>query len=104
MLNSIIEFLTANPLFGYPILVLVMSVVTFLTYGWDKYQAKNNGWRVSEKQLHTMAFLGGWPGAMLGQNYFRHKTQKTEFKFMNWAAIALHVCLIGAYIYSKLSG
>ena len=104
MLNSIIEFLSANPLLGYPILLLVMSVATFLTYGWDKHQARNNGWRISEKQLHTMAFLGGWPGAMIGQNYFRHKTQKTQFKIMTWAALALHLFLIGAYIYTQVFG
>jgi len=81
-----------------------MSAATFLTYGWDKFQAKNNGWRISEKQLHTMSFLGGFPGAILGQNYFRHKTQKKEFKIVNWLAAALHLFLMGAYIYSKVTG
>ena len=103
MFNSIIEFLTAHLIFGYPVLLILMSLATFLTYAWDKRQAKVKGWRVSEKQLHTMAFLGGWPGAMFGQSYFRHKTQKSEFKIVTWAAVALHVVLIGAYLYSKIS-
>ena len=80
--RAVLDFLTANPMIGYPVLVCVMSVVAFLLYGWDKRQAKNDGWRVPEKRLHVLAFLGGWPGAMFGQNYFRHKTQKSEFKVL----------------------
>lgn len=103
-LDGIVNYLTANPLLGYPLLVVVMSVAAFLMYGWDKRQAKTDGWRVPEKRLHTLAFLGGWPGAMLGQNYFRHKTQKSGFKIMTWAAGALHVVLVLAYFYSRLAG
>ena len=99
--RAILDFLTANPILGYPILVLVMSVAAFLMYGWDKRQAKTDGWRVPEKRLHVLSLLGGWPGAMLGQNYFRHKTQKTEFKVLTWLAAGLHVALIGWYLYSK---
>ena len=102
--KSVIDFLTANPVLGYPVLVVVMSVVAFLMYGWDKRQAKTKGWRVSEKQLHTLAFLGGWPGAMLGRTYFRHKTQKNEFKIMTWLAAGLHVALVVWYFYSLLAG
>lgn len=102
--DSIIKFLTANPVLGYPILVGVASLATFLMYGWDKRQAKNNGWRVPEKQLHGLAFLGGWPGAMLGQNFFRHKTQKIEFKIMTWLAAGLHVILVSWYLYSRFIG
>ena len=80
-----------------------MSSITFLMYGWDKRQAKTDGWRVPEKRLHALAFLGGWPGAMLGQNYFRHKTQKTEFKVMTWLAAGVHAVLIGWYLYSEFT-
>ena len=99
-LNWAVGILIAHPIVGYPILLLVMSVLAFLAYGWDKRQARNNGWRVPEKQLHVLAFLGGWPGAMVGRNYFRHKTQKLEFTIMIWAAVALHVVVIGGYLYS----
>ena len=102
--KSVIDFLSANPVLGYPVLVVVMSVVAFLMYGWDKRQAKTKGWRVPEKQLHTLAFLGGWPGAMLGRTYFRHKTQKTEFKIMTWLAAGLHAALIVWYLYSRITG
>ena len=95
-----ISMLTENPVVGYIVVLCCMSLVTFVAYGWDKRQAQNNGWRVSKKQLHTLALLGGWPGAMIGQNFFRHKTQQMEFKVMTWVAAALHVFLVGAYLYS----
>ena len=102
--KSVIDFLTANPVLGYPVWVMVMSVIAFLMYGWDKRQAKTDGWRVPEKRLHALAFLGGWPGAMFGQIYFRHKTQKNEFKIMTWLAAGLHVALIVWYFYSWIAG
>ncbi len=102
--NSIVDFITSNPVLGYPIWVVGISVVAFLFYGWDKHQAKNDGWRVPEKRLHALAFLGGWPGAMLGQQFFRHKTQKTDFKIANWLAAGLHAALVVWYLYSRLTG
>ncbi|KAF2467410.1 DUF1294-domain-containing protein [Lindgomyces ingoldianus] len=62
----------------------VMSVATFLLYGYDKMQARNLEWRVKEATLHTMALLGGWPGALVGQLYFQHKTKKTSFQLVFW--------------------
>ena len=79
----------------YITLVVVVSLVTFGLYGWDKRQSKNDGWRVPEFRLHVLAFLGGWPGAMFGQEIFRHKTQKLNFKFTTWLAAALHVIGFG---------
>lgn len=102
LIDWILESVGANPVVGYVVLLVVMSLLTFAFYGWDKYQAKNDGWRVPEKRLFILSFLGGWPGAMVGQNFFRHKTQKLEFKIVNWLAAALHVVLVGWYIYSLL--
>ena len=103
LFDDVFNFLTANPILGYPVLVVVTSVAAFLMYGWDKRQAKTDGWRVPEKRLHLLAFLGGWPGAILGQSFFRHKTQKGGFRLMTWAAAALHVVLVLAYLYSKFT-
>ncbi len=85
----------------YLALVVVVSLVTFGLYGWDKRQAKKDGWRVPEFRLHVLAFLGGWPGAMFGQDFFRHKTQKLNFKLITWLAAALHVIGFG-YVAFKI--
>ncbi|ENK7444911.1 DUF1294 domain-containing protein, partial [Salmonella enterica] len=36
--------------------------------------------RVPESTLLVFGVVGGWPGAIVGQQLFRHKTQKQPFK------------------------
>lgn len=79
--------------------VLVMSVGCFVAYGWDKRSAAKAGRRVPEKWLHTLAFLGGWPGALLGQRHFRHKTKKLSFLVVFWCVVVLHISIVGAAAY-----
>jgi uncharacterized membrane protein YsdA (DUF1294 family) len=50
--------------------------------------------------LHLLAFLGGWPGALLGQRQFRHKTKKVSFLIAFWVVVVLHVGVAGAVAYS----
>ena len=82
--------------------VVVLSFISFALYGWDKRQAKNNGWRVAEKNLHVLSLLGGWPGAIFGQKYFRHKTQKQSFRGMFWLTVVVHVCAVIYVLYKGL--
>jgi uncharacterized membrane protein YsdA (DUF1294 family) len=84
---------------GYLIVVALMSLVCFITYGLDKRQAIKGGRRVSERTLHLMAFLGGWPGALMGQRQFRHKTQKVPFRIVFWMVVVLHIGIVGAVAY-----
>lgn len=85
---------------AYGIVVVVMSLVCFLAYGLDKRRASNGGRRVSERTLHLLAFLGGWPGAWLGQRQFRHKTQKVTFRLVFWMVVILHLGIVGAVAYA----
>ncbi|MFI4862347.1 MAG: DUF1294 domain-containing protein [Phycisphaerales bacterium JB063] len=73
--------------------MLGMSAVSLSLYAWDKRRAAKNGWRVPEKRLHIAALLGGWPGALLGQKWLRHKTQKRSFRFVFWITTALHILI-----------
>ncbi|PHS06013.1 MAG: cold-shock protein [Blastopirellula sp.] len=87
-------------LLGYLTLVAVLSLITFVMYGYDKRQAKNDGSRISEKNLHLYSFFGGWPGALAGQKFFRHKTQKTSFQIVFWVLLLVHVSIVlGTVIY-----
>ena len=79
--------------------LFALSLVTFVSYGWDKRQARLNRWRVPEKNLHWMTWLGGWPGAWAGQQWFRHKTQKPLFVWSVRLAALLHVALVGGWVY-----
>ena len=75
-----------------------MSFVTFLAYGWDKFKAQRDGWRTPEKTLHMLAALGGWPGAIAGQRYFRHKTQKQRFLLVTYSIATLHVIAVCCFL------
>ncbi|MEM8670988.1 MAG: DUF1294 domain-containing protein [Planctomycetota bacterium] len=90
---------------AYVAAVLVLSIVAFLLYGWDKRRARRDGDRVPEKTLQLIALLGGWPGALLGQRFFRHKTQKTSFQIIFWLCVLLHIAIVGGifggFLWSK---
>ncbi|KAH8891230.1 DUF1294-domain-containing protein [Thozetella sp. PMI_491] len=69
---------------------LTVSVSSFLLYGYDKYQARKSHWRVREVLLHLLDLLGGWPGGLLAQRLFRHKTRKTSFQIIFWGTVLVH--------------
>lgn len=78
----------------YCLAVVLLSPITMLVYGWDKWSAKSERRRIPEKRLHLLAVLGGWPGAVCGQRLFRHKTAKTISGALLAAIIILHLLLI----------
>jgi len=69
---------------------LVINVLTALLYTWDKWKARQGGWRISEMQLHLCELLGGWPAAFLMQRLLRHKTSKVGFQFVFWAIVLVY--------------
>jgi uncharacterized membrane protein YsdA (DUF1294 family) len=69
----------------------LISLVTFIVYGFDKHRARCGGWRVPEPHLHGLELLGGWPGAIFGQMLFRHKLRKTGYMLVFVGIVALHV-------------
>jgi len=75
------------------LLYAVASLVTFLLYRHDKQRARDKGWRVPERVLHLGELLGGWPGALIAQQRFRHKTVKLSFRLVFFAIVALHQLL-----------
>ncbi|QBF26707.1 DUF1294 domain-containing protein [Pseudomonas tructae] len=74
------------PALAYPL----ASLASFLLYWRDKQQARNQAWRTPEKVLHASELLGGWPGALLAQQRFRHKTRKLSFQASFWGIVAVH--------------
>ncbi|MCA9292158.1 MAG: DUF1294 domain-containing protein, partial [Phycisphaerales bacterium] len=43
----------------------LLGLVTFLTFGWDKWRATRHGRRVRERTLHLMEAAGGIVGALV---------------------------------------
>jgi len=72
------------------VLYVVTSLVTFVLYALDKSTAKAGALRTQESTLHLLALTGGWPGAMIAQQTFRHKTKKQSFRIVFWATVLLN--------------
>ncbi len=64
---------------GLFLYLLVLNVIGFVMFGVDKFKAKKDLWRISEKALFGVALCGGVVGAMVGMHVFRHKTKHTSF-------------------------
>ena len=76
---------------AFVILLLIMSVLTFLVYGLDKHAAKSNSWRTPEKRLLVFGLAGGAAGGILGMLVFHHKTRKLYFWIVNLIGIAWQI-------------
>jgi uncharacterized membrane protein YsdA (DUF1294 family)/cold shock CspA family protein len=77
-----------------PAIYAGMSVISFFAYGLDKAAARTNRWRTQENTLHLLEVLGGWPGALIAQGSFRHKTRKLEFQIVFWLLVLVNLVLL----------
>ena len=77
-------------------LYAVLSLITFFAYWKDKAAAQAGRWRTPESTLHSLALLGGWPGAVLAQQWLRHKTSKMAFRLVFWLTVLVNV---GAFVW-----
>lgn len=68
----------------------LVSVVTFFLYWSDKRKAQSDNWRTPENVLHALELAGGWPGALIAQQVFRHKTRKVSYQLVFWLIVLLH--------------
>ena len=68
----------------------VLSLVCAGLYWHDKRQALGQGRRTPEKLLHATELLGGWPGALVAQQVWRHKTRKLSYQLVFWLIVLVH--------------
>jgi uncharacterized membrane protein YsdA (DUF1294 family) len=73
-----------------PAVYLAASVAAAVAYAIDKSAAQSGAWRTPERTLHVLALMGGWPGALVAQRLFRHKSRKRSFRFAFWTTVALN--------------
>lgn len=81
----------------------VLSVSLFVMYGMDKAAAEKGRWRTPELTLHLVSLAGGWPGALMAQRVFRHKTRKQPFQTVFWFTVVGN-CLALAWLTVKVPG
>lgn len=77
-----------------PYHLVFINLATFMAYGADKRAAIRGDRRIPEMNLHALEFLGGWPGALIGQKVFHHKTKKKSFQAMFWLMLVLQIAAV----------
>ncbi|WP_269533449.1 DUF1294 domain-containing protein [Chitinimonas sp. BJYL2] len=80
-------------------LAAVSSAASLLLYGIDKAAAQAGGARVPERWLQGISLAGGWPGALLAQALFRHKTRKQPFLWVFGLCVVMNIGLISSLLY-----
>ena len=78
---------------------IAVNVAAFAMYGADKYFAKKDMWRISEKALLGVAAIGGAFGAFAGMETFRHKTKHAKFKILVPVLMIAHAGIL-AYLFA----
>lgn len=74
--------------------IVSINITTFIAYWLDKRAAQKRAWRVSEKNLHLLEFMGGWIGAYIAQKTFNHKTSKQSYQRMYKVMILMEFAAI----------
>ena len=85
----------------YIVLILIMSLITFILYAIDKRKAKKDRWRIKEATLLFFSFMFGSIGGLLGMYKLRHKTKHWYFVLVNVLSFILHVFL-GVVVYIEI--
>ena len=86
------------------IVYFAASAVTALAYAADKMKAQGGAFRISEATLHWLEAAGGWPGALMAQRIFRHKTRKRSFQIIVWLIVLAHLALWGWWLMPQRAG
>jgi uncharacterized membrane protein YsdA (DUF1294 family) len=60
---------------------LVMNIIGLFIMAIDKYKAKRYQWRIAEKTIWHVSFIGGAVGAAAGMYWFHHKTRHRAFRY-----------------------
>lgn len=86
-----------------PAIILIVyastSLIAFATYALDKSAAQRRAWRTSEGTLLLLGLVGGWPGALIAQEWLRHKSKKTSFRSAFRTTVVMN-CAVLAWLFT----
>jgi len=77
--------------------LIAINAATAFYYTFDKLRATKNGFRVPEKTLLFLGFLGGTPAAFFSMLLLHHKTHKSSFQWR--FALVTIIQIVLAYIW-----
>ena len=73
-----------------------------MSIGYDKFLAKNQKQRISERTLLSFVFFGGTLGSGIAMLLFRHKTAKKSYLWKFWSLAFLQIGLIFLLYYFRI--
>lgn len=73
---------------------LILNGMAFVLMAYDKYLAKNQKQRISERALLSCVFLGGTIGSGLAMLIFTHKTSKTSYLLKYFGIVLIQIALL----------
>ena len=78
-------------------LFITINVITFIMFALDKWKAKFQSFRISERTLCLLGLFGGYVGGLIAMVFLAHKCRKLTFvlKFIGSALIGI---LITSYV------
>jgi uncharacterized membrane protein YsdA (DUF1294 family) len=91
--------MTINTLIYY---FLIINTLSFLIFGFDKYKAIKSKQRISEKNLHTISFFGGFIGGIFAMSFFRHKIKKLKFILIEISILIFWIVIFYFYITNEI--
>ncbi len=74
--------------------LIILNIISFFIYGFDKRMAIKGNRRVSEYHLLVLSLFGGCIGSLLGMKVFHHKTKKLKFWILNIIFTILWIIMI----------
>ncbi|MFO0873032.1 MAG: DUF1294 domain-containing protein [Phycisphaerales bacterium] len=69
----------------------IVSPIAFVLMWLDKRAATRGRARIPEATLHLAELAGGWPGSLLAQRLFRHKTVKPSYRLVFWSIVVTYL-------------
>jgi uncharacterized membrane protein YsdA (DUF1294 family) len=69
------------------------SALCLVLYAVDKLAARAGRERIPESVLLSLGTVGGWPGAVVAQQVWRHKTVKPSFRVRFWLSVVVNVAV-----------
>lgn len=74
------------------------SSFSVIVYRFDKSAAESDRWRTRESFLHVLSIIGGWPGSLVAQRIFHHKSRKRSFQIVYWGTVAVNFGLLVFFV------
>jgi uncharacterized membrane protein YsdA (DUF1294 family)/cold shock CspA family protein len=81
----------------------LLSCLSYFMYSLDKTAAGKNMQRIPESTLHSVDLFGGWPGALIAQQQFRHKTVKASFQSVFWVTVFVNVAVAAWLVHTGIA-